>query len=176
RSAWAAKDDRQGELSIRHVAQLGGVVDELIVGSEGEVPGHELDDRPQPDHRGADADAGEAGLRDRRVDHPALAEPLQHALGSPVGAVIVADLLTHQEDGVVALHLLAHGLAERFAERDDATRLRHRRARGPSPARAAAIPRRTPRRPPRRPWPRRRAASGAPGWRCRASACDAPGY
>src|SRR5262249_61596283 len=116
------------------------------------------------------------GLRGRRVEHPALAEVLQHDLGDLVGAVVGADLLTHQEDGVVALHLLAHGLAERFAKRDDTTRLRHRRARGRSPVRAAAIPRRTPRRPPRRPWPRRRAASGAPGWRCRASACDAPGY
>jgi hypothetical protein len=88
---------------------------------------------PEPDHRGADADAREAGLGDRRVDDPLLAEAREHALGHLVGAVVVPDLLAHQEDGLVALHLLDHGLASASRKADDARlRLRH----SPSPSRA----------------------------------------
>src|SRR4029078_8587593 len=92
------------------------------------------------------ADPGEAGLRDRRVDHPLLAEALEHALRHLVGAVVVPDLLAHEEYRGVALHLLDHRLAERLAERERLG-VRHTRARGPTPARARATPRRSGRRP-----------------------------
>ena len=70
----------------------------------------------RPDHRGADADADEAALGDRRVDDPLLAELLQQALRDLVGAVVVADLLAHEEDAIVLLHLLGHRLIERLAK------------------------------------------------------------
>ena len=98
RAARAAEHDRQLELPARHLPDLGRVVDDLIDRDEREVQGHELDDRPQPDHRRADADAGEAALGDRRVDDALLAELLQQALRHLVGAVVVADLLAHEED------------------------------------------------------------------------------
>ena len=78
--------------------------------TQAEAEGHELDDRPQADHRRADADAGEPFLGDRRVDDPARAEPLEHPLADLVGAVVLGDLLAHEEDAVVALHLLGHRL------------------------------------------------------------------
>jgi hypothetical protein len=63
----------------------------------------------------ADAEAGEAVLGDRRVDDAAVAELLQQALADLVGALVLADFLAHQEDLVVAAHLLGHGVAQRFA-------------------------------------------------------------
>ena len=115
----AAEHDRDVELPAAHLEDLGGVVDDLIDRDQREVEGHELDDRPQPDHRGADADAGEPHLGDRRVDDAALAEALEQALGDLVRAVVVADLLAHDEHVGVAVHLLAHGLVERLAIADD---------------------------------------------------------
>src|SRR3712207_4838597 len=70
----AAEGDRALELPARHLADLRGVVDQLIGGDQREVPGHELDDRPHAHHGGTDADPGEAALGDRRVDDPLLAE------------------------------------------------------------------------------------------------------
>src|SRR6185312_14069421 len=99
----------------RHEADLGRVVHDLIDGYEREVPRHELDDRPQPGHGRTDADADEAALGDRRVDDALLAELLQHPLRHLVGALVMPDLLAHQEDRFIALHLFAHGLVERFA-------------------------------------------------------------
>ena len=66
----AAEDDRHGELAAAHVPHVGRVVDDLVDRHQAEAEGHELDDRPQPDHRRADADAREALLGDRRVDDP----------------------------------------------------------------------------------------------------------
>src|SRR5262249_55220754 len=83
---------------------------------EAEAERHELDDGAQADHRGADAHAGEPLLGDRRVDDPPLAEPLEHALADLVGPVVLPDLLPHQEDAVVALHLLGHRLVQGFAK------------------------------------------------------------
>src|SRR4029077_13082548 len=107
-----------------------------------EVPRHELDDRPEADHGRPDPHAREPRLGDRRVDDALLAEAREHPFRHLVRAVVVPDLLAHEEDRLVALHLLAHRLAERFAEAQDAG-LRHRRARTPSRARGTAIPRRT---------------------------------
>ena len=43
------------------------------------------------------------------------AEPLEHPLADLVGAVVLGDFLAHQEDAVVALHLLGHRLVRGFA-------------------------------------------------------------
>ena len=45
-----------------------------------------------------------------------VAELLEHPLADLVGALVVADLLAHEEDAVVALHLLDHRLAQGLAE------------------------------------------------------------
>src|SRR5262249_48208427 len=72
-----------------------------------------------PDHGRADANAGKAFLGDGRVDDPAVAEPLEHALADLVGAVVLRDLFPHQKDAVVALHLLGHRLVQGFAKGKD---------------------------------------------------------
>ncbi len=80
----AAEHDRAAHLAARHVQRLGGGVDDLVHRLHGEVEGHELDDRPQPVHRGADRHAGEAVLGDRRVDDPLRAELVEQALADLV--------------------------------------------------------------------------------------------
>ena len=125
----------QLHLPARHVARLGGGIDELVHRLHGEVPGHELDDRPQARHRRADAEAGEAVLGDRRVDDAARAEFLQQALAHLVGALIFRDLLAHQEHVAVAAHLLGHGIAQRLAHGQGHGRRRSIPARPRAPAR-----------------------------------------
>ena len=68
--------------------------------------------------RRAHPEAHEAQLADRRVDHALGSELLQEPLGHLEGAVVGRDLLTHQEDAVVALHLFAQGLVQRFSVGD----------------------------------------------------------
>ena len=113
----AAEDDGNGELAAAHVAHVGGVVHDLVDRHQAEAERHEFDDRPQAGHGRADADAGKSFLGNRRVDDSPIAEPLEHALADLVGAVVFRDFLTHQEDVLVALHLFAHRLIQRFAER-----------------------------------------------------------
>ena len=113
----SAEDDRRAHLAARHIERLGGRIDDLVDRLHGEVEGHELDDRLQAGHRGADADAGKAVLGDRRVDDAPRPELLQQALRDLVGALVFGDLLAHDEDVGVAAHFLGHGVAQRFAHR-----------------------------------------------------------
>ena len=43
------------------------------------------------------------------------AELLEHPFGDFVRAVVLGDFLAHEEDVLIALHLLGHGLAESFS-------------------------------------------------------------
>ena len=104
----APEHDRHRELAAAHVAHVGGIVHELVEGDVAEAVGHELDDRAQSDHRRADADPGEAVLGNRRVDDATAPELVEHSLRDFVRAVVLGDLLTHEEDSVIALHLLGH--------------------------------------------------------------------
>ena len=91
------------------------MIDDLVEGHGAEVPGHELDDGSEPHHGRAHADAREALLGDGRVDHPAGAEALEEPFGHLVRALVVPDLLAHQEHAIVAVHLLGDGLSEGLA-------------------------------------------------------------
>ena len=115
----AAKHDRNVELATGHVEQLGGRVEHLVEGKNAEVPRHELDDRPQPDHRRADTHSGESQLGDRGVDDSHLAEFLQEAFRDFVCPLIDRDLLSHEEYAVVTLHFLAQRLVEGVSVRYD---------------------------------------------------------
>src|SRR5258708_7358807 len=109
RAVWPAEYDGTVVLSARHVQHLRRRVQHLVQSEDPEIPGHELDDRPQAHHRGADADAGESQLGDRRVDHAHLSEFLEQAFGHLVGALVDGDFLAHEKDAIVAGHLFAEG-------------------------------------------------------------------
>src|SRR5438094_546420 len=144
--------ERPNGAEVEHF-HLDAVAGELLGGLEGGVqhlgPRDDGHVAPGPLHVGQperyDVLAGRH-LALERVHHLPLAEAREHALGDLVRALVVPDLLAHEEDRGVALHLLHHGFAEGLAEGHDA-RLRHTRARSPSPAPGAATARRTRRRP-----------------------------
>ena len=117
RTVRSAEHDLDAHLSARHVARLGGRIDQMVHRLHGEIEGHEFDHRLEAGERGPDAEPGKAVLGDRRIDDAAGAEFLQQALGDLVGALIFGDLFAHHEHVAVAPHLLRHGVAQRFAHR-----------------------------------------------------------
>ena len=84
----AAEDDGQLELSAGHVADVGGVVHELVHANQREGPGHELDDGSQSAHSSADAQAGKTGFADGRVNDALGTKARQHPFGDFVGAIV----------------------------------------------------------------------------------------
>src|SRR5690606_12099810 len=76
----AADDDRAGDLAAGHVADVGRVVHDLVVGDGEEGPEHEQHDGADAEHGGANAHADEAGLGDGGVDDAPAAILLEHAL------------------------------------------------------------------------------------------------
>ena len=88
-----------------------------------EVAEHDVDDRPHARHRGADAEAGEAGFRDRRVDDALRAELLDEAREHLERRAGLGDILADDEDARIAAHLLGQRLADGFAKGQFANRL-----------------------------------------------------
>ena len=84
-----------------------------------QIPGHEFNDRPEPHHGSADTDAGEPQLGDRGIHHPIGSEFIEQPTADLVRALIDPDLLTHEEDRVVPLHLLPESLIQRISIGDD---------------------------------------------------------
>ena len=115
RTIRSAKGNRDIELAARHREHVRRVVHDLVEGDEGKTEGHEFDDRPQPDHRGADAQAGKTIFTDRRVDDPLRSETFEQALAHFIGAVVFGDFLAHQEDIRIALQFFGERFVERLA-------------------------------------------------------------
>ncbi len=114
----AADDEGDSRRPAHHEAELRRLVRELVHGDGHEVGELQLDHGPHPGQRRSDAGADEAALGDGRVAHPVRAEALVHALRRPEDSADLADVLAHDEDGVVGLHLLPDGLAHRLGERE----------------------------------------------------------
>ena len=73
-----------------------------------------------------DRGAEDAGLRERRVDDPVLAEVLLQAVGDPEDAAELADVLAHDQDLRVVLHRLAQPGVEALGQGHLAHRARLR--------------------------------------------------
>ena len=113
RAIWTAEHHRHLVLTTRHIESLGGDVHDLIESEQSKIPGHELDDRPETDHRRSDADAGKSELGDRSVDDAHRTELVEQSFGNFVGAVVLSDFFAHEKDAVVALQLFAQRLGQR---------------------------------------------------------------
>ena len=61
-------------LAAEHVAELGGLVEDLVEADAHEVDEHQLGDRAQAGRGGAGRRADEGALGDRRVEHALAAE------------------------------------------------------------------------------------------------------
>src|SRR5215208_6846813 len=144
RAAGSADNDGDPARAAEHVAQLGCLVHELVHRVGDEVGELDLGYRAHAHEGGPDAQSDEAGLRERRVHHPVLAELLDHAPAHAEGPAVDPDVLAHEEDGVVLAHRLDHRLADGLAVGDLP---RHRRPPARSRARARAPVRPSRRRP-----------------------------
>ena len=82
---------------------------DLIKGAGNEVRKLHLHDWPHPHHRRSDRSSHKAGLGQRCIQYPPLAVLLLEALCDPEGSAIRADVLAHEEDPLVAAHLLVQG-------------------------------------------------------------------
>jgi hypothetical protein len=96
------------------VAQLRDLVDDLVARRMDIVRELNLRYRAQPGRRGAEGDAGDRRLGNRRVDHALRAELREQALGHAEHAAPRADVLAEQKDALVLRQRLrqrqAHGL------------------------------------------------------------------
>ena len=100
-------------MTAGHVENLRGGVHDFVEREQSEVPGHELDDWPEANHRCTDANPSEAELGNRSIDDAHRPELVEQSLRHFVGAVVLRDFLSHEEDAVVALQLLAKRLGQR---------------------------------------------------------------
>ena len=108
-----ADDQRHFGLRAAHVMPFRGLVADLVGRHQREVEVHQLDHRPQPDHRRAAAGAADAGFADRRVEHAVAPERFEQALGDLEGAAVIGHVFAVEDHALVARHFLD----QRFLER-----------------------------------------------------------
>ena len=92
------------DVARRAGVHLGDLADDLVERRVDEAVELDLDDRPVAAQGQADRGADDAGLGQRGVDDPLLAEVLLQAVGDPEDAAELADVLAHEEDLGVVLH------------------------------------------------------------------------
>ena len=122
-----AHDQRRHRLASKHVAELGGLVENLIETNSHEIDEHQLHDRPQPGGGGANGSPHEGRFGDRRIHH-AVAELVPQSLGDSehpapgihrtIRAASAGDVLAHYDDGRIALHLLCQRFVDGLLKAD----------------------------------------------------------
>ena len=119
-----ADHHRGHRLAAEHVLELGGLVEDLVEADPHEVDEHQLGDGAQPGGGGTHGGTDEAALGDRRIQHAIAAElghqPLGDTERAAPGVVLAGgtqaagDVLAHDDDAMIALHLLGEGLVDRL--------------------------------------------------------------
>ena len=100
------------------------VADELVEAGVAEGLVLHLADRPPPGHGEADRGAEDPGLGERRVDAAVGPEAVEEPGGRPEDPAGPADVLAHDHDALVALHLDVESVVHRLDQRPT----RHRRS------------------------------------------------
>ena len=111
--------DRAFERPVASIPDPGRLLDDLVHRREDEVGELDLGDRAQPVRGGADAHSGDHRLRERRVDHPVVAELRPEPVRGEEDAALLADVLAQHDHGCIAAHLVAQPLADRLDEGPD---------------------------------------------------------
>ena len=120
-------DEWNLDLSAKHVAHLGGVVEQLVHADPDEVHEHQLGDGAHAGGGGADGGAHESGFGKGCVEDTLVAELLDQAAGGAESAApsvhdaqvfaagAAGNFLAHDDDGFVAAHFLGEGFVDGLA-------------------------------------------------------------
>ena len=127
----ASHHQRGSGLATEHVAELGSLVVERVVGDSEEVHEHQLCDRPQSGQCGSGSHSDDRGFGDRGIDYTLRSELRPQSLGDTQDTAKCLDLLrlqigigtgmptpyvlTDENDARVALHFLGDGLFDGLA-------------------------------------------------------------
>ena len=117
-----ADDDGTVDPAAAHVADAGGVIDDLVPGDVGKAPEHEFHDRTHAEHAGSDAHTDEAGLGDGGIDDPFVAPLFPETIGDFISPVILGNFFAHEDDIFITGQFLVEGLADGFAVSDQGHR------------------------------------------------------
>ena len=108
---------REGAVGAEaHARRLG---QDLVERGEDEVGELDLGHRPQAVDGGADRDADDHRLGQRRVEHAVAAELVVQPVGGQEHAALLAHVLAEHDDRLVAAHLLGERVADRLDEGHD---------------------------------------------------------
>src|SRR5690606_475853 len=103
-----------GELSVGAVAQAGSFRHDLVVGRVDIIGELHFDTRSEPVGGHADCRTHDAELADRGVERAVFSVFLLEALRAAKHAAEIADILTEDDDVLVAAHGDIHGVADRL--------------------------------------------------------------
>ena len=109
-----ADHHRHRPVAVGPVPGAGRLADDLVERRVDEVGELDLGDRQEAVQRGADGDADDARLGERRVQDARLAEPGMQPVGGTEDATLAPDVLAHDEHALVPLHLFGDRGADRF--------------------------------------------------------------
>ena len=98
------KDNRQFGLTAKHIAHGRSLVGNLVKGQVQKGAEHQVNDRAQAGCRRANARAGNAQFRNRRIDHPLVTKLRVQTTGA--GKDANAHIFANQQHILVATHLL----------------------------------------------------------------------
>src|ERR1700686_1499725 len=101
-------------VAVGPVAGSRRLAHDLVEGGMDEIRELDLSDRDQAVQGGADRDADNGRLRQRRIEHARLAEARVETVRRPEHPALPANVLAHDEHTVVALHLFADPSAHRL--------------------------------------------------------------
>jgi len=117
-AAGSTDDHGHAHGTAEHITDFGSVVDDLVHSDQDEVDRHDLHDRAQTAHRRANAGADETLFRNRGGAHAPGSEFLEQPLRDAVGSLEDADLLTHDQDFLIAGQFLVQSLLQCLAISD----------------------------------------------------------
>ncbi len=111
-------------LATEHVAELGGLIENLVEANTEKVDEHQLGDRPQSRHRGASRHAHDSAFGDRGIDYTMTAELADQAArythDASIGIIAAAaastagHIFSNNDDTSVATHLGPQRVVERL--------------------------------------------------------------
>src|SRR5699024_5467359 len=98
------KNNRNLQLTARHIPRFGSMIEDLISGKYSKVKSHKLNNRPQPVHCCSSPNSGKTKLRNSGINHPFRPIFVEESFRHLIRVIIFLDLFTHYKDILVICH------------------------------------------------------------------------